>query len=516
MRPVIGLALLVVLVHILTNAWGPYEFHRDEFLYLAMGRHLTFWKMDFPVGMAVLAQTTRLLFGETLAAIRFLPALGGGALVLLAAWFAKRLFNSLKPQISRIEGFGGSGALLLAPLGVALSPLYLRAGNLFQPVIFDQLTSCAAFAALVLLIEAPTPKRWLWLGLAFGVGLLVKFSIAFPALGIALAILLERRLRSWLATPWPWLAALVTLTVGSPSLVGQIRLGFPVRHQMAELSRSQLAASGRIEFLLGQLETGPVVVLGLIGAGALLTGARCRRYRPIAVGCVGAFLLLLAGSGKAYYFGPAWIPLAGAGAAAVGAMVDQRRRALVTGALTAVIVLFGLVTLPLGLPIVGPESLAKALARLTFTGATRTNRGELGEIPQDYADMLGWTERVDRVAAVYRALPAAERDEAVVLGANYGQAGAIDLLGPARGLPTPISPAGSFWHFGPGPKPGRVIITLGSDRESLSRVYQSVTVADSVDIPYTVSEERGVLILIGREPRQTLQQIWPNLANRYR
>jgi hypothetical protein len=165
---------------------------------------------------------------------------------------------------------------------------------------------------------------------------------------------------------------------------------------------------------------------------------------------------------------------------------------------------------------VGPESLAKALARLHFTGATRTNRGELGEIPQDYADMLGWTERVDRVAAVYRALPATERDEAVVLGANYGQAGALDLLGPARGLPTPISPAGSFWHLGPGPKPGRVIITLGSDRESLGRVYQSVTVADSIDIPYTVSEERGVLILIGRDPRQTLQQVWPSLANRYR
>jgi hypothetical protein len=71
--PVGALAALTLALHLWVNATTAYGFHRDEFLYLAMGRHLRLWAMDFPPGIALLAEATRALLGDSLA-IRARPA----------------------------------------------------------------------------------------------------------------------------------------------------------------------------------------------------------------------------------------------------------------------------------------------------------------------------------------------------------------------------------------------------------------------------------------------------------
>src|SRR5512140_2293039 len=120
-RPVLLLAALVVAGHVLVNFITPYSIHRDELLYLAMGRHLQLFRMDFPPLIAILAEASRKL-GDSLAAIRLAPALAHGAIVVLAALLAAR--------------FGGRrSAQLLAGATVAVGPLFLRTGALFQPVV---------------------------------------------------------------------------------------------------------------------------------------------------------------------------------------------------------------------------------------------------------------------------------------------------------------------------------------------------------------------------------------------
>ena len=81
------LAALIVLLHIATNLLTVYEFHRDEFLYLAMGKHLRLWRMDFPPGIALIANGSRALFGDSLTAIRAFPALGLGLLTKFSIGF---------------------------------------------------------------------------------------------------------------------------------------------------------------------------------------------------------------------------------------------------------------------------------------------------------------------------------------------------------------------------------------------------------------------------------------------
>jgi hypothetical protein len=170
---------------------------------------------------------------------------------------------------------------------------------------------------------------------------------------------------------------------------------------------------------------------------------------------------------------------------------------------------FGLGAAPFGLPLLPPEPMARYAARLGLSAATRTNVGGQLPLPQDYADMLGWREKADAVALVVSSLTPEERRHAVLFGANYGQAGALDLYGRRLGLPPVVSVAGSFFLFGPGDRPGDVIVFLGVEPEDLVSVTcDSLALPARVTNPWGVDEERDVPILVCRGPSRTLQEFW--------
>lgn len=494
------LAGLKLALHVVVNLITPYEFHRDELLYLAMGRHLRLWEMDFPPAIALLAEAARSVAGDSLVGIRMIPALAGTALVVLAALLARELG-------------GGWRAQALAALCVIANPLFLRSANLFQPVVLDQLAWTLALLALARLLGGYGPGSWLTLGLALGLGLLVKFSIGVIGVAIALAILFSR-LRRALRTPWPWAALLLALAIGSPSLVGQIRLGFPVLGQMAELGVTQLQRITVIDFFLGQILWGPATLLALAGLASLLWSHRLETFRALGIASLAAFALLIVMHGKAYYIGPVYPLLFAAGAVQVEALGESATAEFVNWGTVTVLVGYALLISPLGLPYLWPLRMSIYVQSLGLTEAVRTNTGELGELPQDYADMIGWKEQAEAVARVYQSLPASERAEVVILAGNYGEAGALELYGPRYRLPPPVSPAGSYWFFGPGPRPGRVVLAIGIDPAVLAQGFHSVREVARVGHRWAVAEERDVPITIATGPRRTLQEVWPSLGPR--
>jgi 4-amino-4-deoxy-L-arabinose transferase-like glycosyltransferase len=211
---VIALIALKLALVFGANTVTPYGPHRDELLYIAMGRHLDLWRMDFPPAIALVAEASRVAFGDWLTGIRFVPAVLGAVLVALAALLARELG-------------GGRFAQGLAALCVVANALFLRSSVLVQPVVLDQVAWALGTYALVLLSKREEPRRWLLLGVAVGLGLLSKFSISVFGAAAAAGILLSP-LRRGLLGPWPWLAVLVALAIGSPSLVGQFRLDWPL------------------------------------------------------------------------------------------------------------------------------------------------------------------------------------------------------------------------------------------------------------------------------------------------
>jgi hypothetical protein len=144
--------------------------------------------------------------------------------------------------------------------------------------------------------------------------------------------------------------------------------------------------------------------------------------------------------------------------------------------------------------------------------AATTNVGAQERIPQDYGDMLNWRQQVAEVARVYHSLPNADRERAVILASNYGEAGAIDFYGPLFDIPKARAVVGTYWFFGPGGLPGDVIIMHGFSREEVAEHCGVLEDAGHVTHQFAVAEERDVAIRVCSEPRQTLQDIWPSLA----
>lgn len=488
-------------LHLVVSIVTPYELHRDELLYLAMGRHLRLWAMDFPPGIALLADLVRGVLGDSLVAIRLAPAVAGTAVLVMAAVLARELG-------------GGWRAQTLAALCVLTSPLFLRTGTLFQPVVLDQLAWTLALYALVRLSGGYGPGSWLVLGIALGLGLLVKFSIG--VLGVAItAGILATRLRHALRTAWPWTALALALAIGSPSLIGQIRLGFPVVGQLSDLGTAQLERVTPGEFLLGQLLWGPSTLLAFAGFLGLLASRRLEEFRAAGWTCLAALLLLLVLHGKSYYIGPIYPLLFAAGAIQVEAMGESPAAEFVNWGTVSVLVAFGIVTAPLGVPILAPPTMAGYVRALGLTPALRTNTGETERLPQDYADMLGWKEQVAAVAQIYHAMPVDDRRRAVLIAGNYGEAGALEFYGPRYQLPPPVSPAGSFWFFGPGDKPGEIAITIGVGPAQLARYFDELRPVGRITHPWAVAEERELTVYRAARPRQTLQEVWPSLAGRH-
>jgi dolichyl-phosphate-mannose-protein mannosyltransferase len=456
--------------------------------------------MDFPPAIALVAEAVRATLGDSLLAIRLVPALAGTALVVLAALMARELG-------------GGRWAQALAALGVLASPLFLRSANLFQPVVLDQLAWTVALYALLRLCREERPRWWLLLGAALGAGLLTKFSAAFIGLALLLALLTTGR-RAWFLTPWPWLAAVLALAIGSPSFVGQLRLDVPVLGQMADLRQAQLERVTPLDFLAGQLLWGPATLIGAAGLASLLADRRLRRFRVAGWTCVWVFVILMALHGKAYYAGPVYPALIGAGGFTLERAQGVRLGPVLRWGGVVVLLLMMAVLLPIGVPILPPAAMAGYARAIGASSALRTNTGEMERLPQDYADMLGWEEQVRAVARVYRSIPAPDRARTVLVAGNYGEAGALDFFGPRYGLPEVVSPAGSFWFFGPGTKPGEVVLTIGAGREDLVPLFDSVEAAGRVTSPWSVAEERELTIYVACGPHRTLQEVWPSLVGR--
>ena len=498
-RPMLWLAAGIVVAHVIVNATSPYGFHRDEFLYFAMGRHLRLFAMDFPPFIAMAAQVAR-AFGDSLVVIRLLPALAAAGIVVITALIVHELH-------------GGRFAQVLACIAVLVSPLFLRAGNLFQPVVFDQLWWTLALYALARIAnrKGAVPSDWLLLGAACGLGLLTKFIILVLWGSVFVALLLTPLRRS-LRTRWPWLALLLALVIGAPSISGQIRLGLPVMSQMSDLQSSQLARVDGADFMLGQVMMfGPAFLLALTGAVCLLGHRSFAPQRALGWACVIGFAAILVLRGKPYYAGPVYPALFAAGAAALEGMT---RAAFYRAASLGLIVLYGVITLPIGLPILPPGPMARYATALGLTAATTTNTGVVLELPQDYADMLGWEQQVAAVARVFATLTPPEREQAVLMASNYGEAGALDFFGPKYGLPPAVAPLGSYWFFGPGKKSGLVVISVGSPPEDLQVFFRSVSLVATVNEPWVVPEERDVPIVIARDPYRPLQAVWPQFKGR--
>src|SRR5437660_12881240 len=84
-----GLALVTLIVHLLTI--HRYGYFRDELYYIACARHLDWGYVDMAPLSALILRVELSLFGQSLHALRFFPAIASALTVALTGLIAREL-----------------------------------------------------------------------------------------------------------------------------------------------------------------------------------------------------------------------------------------------------------------------------------------------------------------------------------------------------------------------------------------------------------------------------------------
>jgi hypothetical protein len=479
---------------------GVYGVFVDELYFLACGEHLAWGYVDMPPLTAVQARVARSLLGESMVAIRLLPALEGAGLVLLVGAFTRRLG-------------GGRFAQGLAALATAVAPGIMAFYSILSMNAVEPLVWTGMAYALVRVIQGE-PRWWLAFGAVAGLGLENKDTVLVYGFALTLALLMvpERRL---MANCWFLLGGLVAFLIFLPNLVWMIQHHFPHLEQLANIRRNQrnvelspLTFVGQ-QFLFMNPLAAPVWVGGLAW---LLAGGRGRRYRVLGLAYLVALATFIAAHGRFYYLGSAYPLLIAAGGVALEGWFALPRLAWLRPTYAAVVALSGALLEPMFTPVLQPEAFVR-YSRAIGMGMPQLEHRRTSELPQFFADRFGWPEMAETVAEVYHSLPPEERARAAIFGQDYGEAGAIDFYGPRLGLPKAICGHLSYWYWGPRGYTGEVAIVLRDTRESLERWFESVQEAGVVSHPYSMRSQ-NFTIYVCRKPRGwTFGEIWPRLKS---
>ena len=427
-----GIALAALLV-----VSGRYGYHRDELYFIQAGGHLALGYPDQPLLTPVVAWTMNALAPGSLLALRTPAALAGVASIVSAGLIAR-------------EAAGGRRAQAIAASSCAAALVVLATSHFLTTETLDLAFSSIVCWLLVRLLRTEDERLWVVAGAVLGIGLLNKLLVGVLAAAVV-GSLLAVGPRVLLRSRWAAAGAALALLGALPYVVWQLAHGVPqvaVAHSQAQGGEE----GGRGGFIPFQLAlVGPLLVpVWLAGLVGLLRREGWRRYRCFAIAYLALVVIMLATGGKAYYVAGFYPLLLGFGSLRADAWLERgaaARRWLLAGA----IALTAAVSALIGLSVLPVRDLAGSVVE---------------KLDSTEGEMVGWPRFVATIASVYRELPPATRAHTVIFTKNYGEAGVIDLFGPARGLPKAYSGHNGFSEWGPPPKADTAAILVGEELQA--------------------------------------------------
>jgi len=505
LRAALRLALLFAAIKLLLQfaltLWTThlgYGYFRDEFYYLACGHHLAWGYVDHGPIVALQARLSEILFGDSVFAIRILSAVAGATTVFLGGLLCWSLG-------------GRRPAQALAMLGLIVTPQYIGVDG------FLSMNSCEAMfwsfclLAVVLIARGSSPAKWWTLfGICAGIGLLNKPSMAFflIALGLGLLLTPQRRI---VFTRWAALGIALLILIALPNLLWQIHNHWPT---LEFLHNGRVGGKNVVlnplQFFLAQFANmHPLnALLWITGVVALLRGKSIRDSRWLGATYLIFFVIMYLSHAKDYYLEGIYPAFFAAGAIAfehrlAASRGVQRDRIFAFPIYESLLIVTGLIILPMSSPVLRPATWVRYTAALHLHSAA-TETASTGPLPQFFADRFGWNEQYDIVSKAFHALTPADQHRVCIFGADYGEAGNIDLRNRLHHdtLPPAISGQNSYWTWGThGCDPNLGIAIIPDTPEQIAIKYESVTVLGHNSDPYSMPfEHRNIYLLRDRRP----------------
>jgi hypothetical protein len=482
---IISLALLNLMIYLITTRFFAYGIFRDELYYLACAKRIDLGYVDHPPFSIYILALWKWLFGDTLFAIRFVPAIISSASLFVLGILTKRLG-------------GGRAAITIAMLTYMFTPIFLGMNTIFSMNTFDFLFWITSAYFLLRIVQEEDKKLWIWLGVVIGVGLLNKTSMLWFSSGVFLAIIFTS-LRKYLKTKYPYIAAIIALIIFSPFIIWNISHDFAHLEFMRNAATRKYGGLSPMSFIMDQLLIlNPLAVfIWLPGIYFFFFNEEGKKGKAVIFIWIATFLILLInGHSKGEYVAAAYQILFAGGAV----MIEKwsTRKKWVKYSMAIPVILIGIFFSPLARPTFPLEQFLKFQSTLGLEPLSNEGNSLNRNIPQYYADMHGWDDLAKSVSKVYQSLSEEERKATLVYCSNYGKAGAIEYYGKNYPLPKVICPHNSFWYWWPDTNNYTTLIIIGGRIEDHLHSLKEVEAVGIHQTKYAMPYESNLTLFIGR------------------
>lgn len=251
----IGLALALLLYRVWVLHHSGISLFFDEAQYWDWSRSLQWGYYSKPPVIAALIGASTTLFGDSVIGVKLLAMFLYPATALVIVGLARALW----PTSSGVRTGIVAGALFLCMPMVGTLGLFASTD---APLLL-----CWTLAAWSLWRAQVTNRlhHWVLLGIACGVGILSKYTMAAFAVTALWALWAIPGPSRGLVRLGPWVSVALTVLIISPNLAWNADNGFPTLQHTAELTTQSERSGGvlkLLEFLGGQLMMlGPIAVV---------------------------------------------------------------------------------------------------------------------------------------------------------------------------------------------------------------------------------------------------------------
>jgi hypothetical protein len=474
-------------------------FQGDELLHIETGNHLAFGFMEFPPLIGILAFIQN-LFPSNSVYIHHLFSHISSILILI--YVAK----------ITIELGGKNKALFLTLLSVIIAPAFGRSQQLFQPVVFGQLFWVLGFYQLVRYTKYLDTKYLIYLAIFSVIGILFKYDILFFIFGLS-SLFFFKRTREAILKQHIGLYITISFLLIMPNIYWQFAHNFPVLQMFSRLYETQLDKISRVDNLMHLiLALNPISLLLVIPAFVyMFKSNQTVRYKPLAFSIVLSFLLLLLTNGKSYYFFPIMLTLLPFGGIYWEQNVIQKRKWVIYPIST--LLFLSSILIPFGMPV---YSFNKMLHSIQKYETQKVEGGKYAVRYDEYYTKEKWKITMSELQKIYENLPENEKQNCLIWGKHYAQAGAISLFRKDYDLPKAFSFHGSFYSWIPnGEMPNTIMALSYQVGDFFNPYFEEVTLVKSIYNPYADNEEELYQRLyICKRPKQNFEKMKELFKNR--
>ena len=489
-------ALNFIIIYASTFVKG-YGYFIDEFYYIACANNPAAGYVDHPPLAPLILTVFKFFFGESMYAIRIVPALASSVTAFMLGIIAK-------------EMDGNKTAQAIASFCIIFSPGFAAFAAFYSMNAFEPMLAAIAIYYLIKMFNENSPVYWLKIGIVFGLLLLNKHTSIVFIIVMIISLLFTKN-RKYLFSKYFIYCVTISSLFLIPNIIWQIKHDFPSLEfylTNLEIKNVRIPVSDYLTLITFVYNPYTMIIL-IMGAGFLILKKQNSEYKVFGILFLLIFIFFFINrTGRIDRISFSLLGVIPAGAIFVNQLLEKMKHKWIYYAGGILMISSFIMIIPLLMPFLNYEYSAKLT---NFYGLnTEVEAGKKPLIPQLLADRIGWQEKADMVGQVYLSLPETEREKTIIAADNYGNAGALELYGKKYGFKNVVSGHNNYYIWSSERLEGDIILQL-TDNDSYEGLIKAYEIVDSTNVifdnEYCSPNERNLTVFICRKPRHSKQEL---------